>query len=75
MKVGDLVRLGCDEEIAQLEMFTHSDLGIIVESHNYNKKGSGNEYSYFVVHWLATGQRSTHSASLLVLIQKEKNDR
>ena len=74
MKVGDLVRLGCDEESTQLDMFTHSDLGIIVESHSYNKKSSGNEYSYFVVHWLSTGHRSTHGASLLVLITKEKNE-
>ena len=72
MKVGDLVKLSCDD---QLDMFAHSDLGIIVESRNYSKKSSGNEYNYYVVHWISTGHRSTHSASLLTLIKKEKNDK
>jgi len=77
MKVGDLVKLYIDKEFTQLDMFSSSsanELGIIIESHNYNKKSSGNEYNYFVVHWLETDMRSTHSASGLALIAKEKNE-
>ena len=62
----------CEEEPSQLDMFTHSDLGIIIEAHSYDKQSSGNEYKYFVVHWLSTGNRSTHGEALLTHIRKEK---